>query len=128
MWNLSFKMHSHKRLSFPFVAFGFSSLLHLLHLLRLSQKIPDRPRSRFFIQQVGNIPLAVMHHHRIIFLPVGSFYPVSGRTLPVWTNIQPCVLQFYGIHICDLRIQFRILFHRIFQLSSIFHLLFIQLF
>ena len=61
------------------MAFGFSLLLCLLRLLLLPQKITDRPCFRFFIQQVGNIPLAVVHDKRIVFAAVSSLYPVNRK-------------------------------------------------
>ena len=63
--------------SFPTVS-AFLLVLFLL-LLLLMQTFTDGAFFSFLMEQVCHIPFAVVHHHRIVFLAVGSFHTVNGR-------------------------------------------------
>ncbi len=61
-------------LSFPTVsAFLFVLFLLCLLLLLPTQTFTDGTCSRFLVEQTCHIPLAVVHHHRIVFLTVDIY-------------------------------------------------------
>ena len=57
-----------------------------LLLLFFAQKLPDRLHFDFFIQQISNIPLAVVHHQRIVLISVSRLHTVNRRTLHCGTQ------------------------------------------
>ena len=68
--------------------------------LLLPQEFPHRMLFSLFIQQISNIPLAVVHHQRIVLIAVSRLHTVNRRTLHYRTQGKPavfCCLDFlYG--------------------------------
>ena len=79
------------------------------------------------MEQICHITLAVVHHHRIVFLTVGRFYSINGRSFLFITNGKPCVHQLGGIHTGGLLFQLGVLLQGFIKLGRIFRLLLRQL-
>ena len=104
-----------ENLSLPTVS-AFLFVLLCLLLLFLPQTFTNEACFRFLMKQICHIPLAVVHHHRIVLLAVGGFYTVNGRAFLFLTNCKPCVHQLGGIHTDGLFFQLGVV-KRIFDLA-----------
>lgn len=85
------------------------SLPLCLRLLLLSKELLYRLLFLVFIQQIGNILLAVPHHKRIILVTVSRLHTVNRRTLLCRTQGKPCILCFFWVKFCRLLLQLGIL-------------------
>ena len=61
------------------------------------------------IQQISNIPLAVVHHQWIVLIPINGLHTVNRRTLHCRAQGKPCVLKFVWVKSCRLSLQISIL-------------------
>ena len=75
----------------------------------LPQKFSYRLHFSFFVQQISNIPLAAIHHQRIVLISVSRLYTINHRTLHCRTQGKPCILCFFWVKFCRLLLQLGIL-------------------
>ena len=116
-------------LSLPTVSdFLFVLLLLCLPLLFLKQMFADGACFCFFMEQICYMPLAVIHHHQIVFLTVGILHSLCGLAFLLRANSPSCFIQLKGVKFSRLCLQFGVLFKGIVKLGGILGFACFQLF